>query len=163
MGYRELLKKYIRFLEMHAGDNFIESIPDSPEATLTDRDMGEMRTIAAEIFREAHGDPDAARVENYNYRFRILINRYGVSVARAAELAGTDVDTVRRWRTHPRSRKYLPMSAENYLDFEQRIDAWLNDGLDAHDEQAPAAGPADTGDSAADIAFEPPPQARRGS
>ena len=24
MGYRELLKKYIRHLELHAGDNFIE-------------------------------------------------------------------------------------------------------------------------------------------
>ncbi len=26
MGYRELLKKYIRFVEEHAGDHFIDSI-----------------------------------------------------------------------------------------------------------------------------------------
>src|SRR5262245_24552514 len=26
VGYRELLKKYIRFLELHTGDNFIEEI-----------------------------------------------------------------------------------------------------------------------------------------
>lgn len=128
MGYRELLKKYIRFLEMHAGDNFIESIPGAAEATLTDRDLGEMRTIAAEIFRESHGDPGAARIENFNHRFRILINRYGVSVARAAELAGTDIETIRRWRTHPRSRKYLAMNAEDYERFEERLEAWLNEG-----------------------------------
>lgn len=144
MGYRELLKKYIRFLEMHAGDNFIESIPDAAEATLTDRDLGEMRTIAAEIFREAHGDPDSARIENFNHRFRILINRYGIPVARAAELAGMDVETIRRWRTHPRSRKYLPMSAEDHARFEERLEAWLTEGgheaATGSGDVAPAAG-----------------------
>ena len=136
MGYRELLKKYIRFLEMHAGDNFIESIAGAPESTLTERDLGEMRTVAAEIFRESHGDPDVARIENFNHRFRILINRYGVSVGRAAELADTEIATIRRWRTHPRSRKYLAMSAEEYARFEERLEAWLTEGI--HDA---AAGP----------------------
>lgn len=152
MGYRELLKKYIRFLEVHAGDNFIEAIPGAPEATLSDRDLGELRTIAAEIFREAHGDPDAARIENFNHRFRILINRYGVSISRAAEIADRDVETIRRWRTHPRSRKYLAMSAEEYARFEERLEAWLNEGhRGAVAESDPPTSPVDA------------PMARRGT
>lgn len=128
MGYRELLKKYIRFLEVHVGDNFIERIPESPEPILGDRDLGEMRTIAAEIFRESHGDPGEARVESFNYRFRILLNRYGVPVSRAAELSGIDEETIRRWRTHPRSRRYLAMSAEDFTRFEATLEEWLNEG-----------------------------------
>ncbi|HSG89564.1 MAG TPA: hypothetical protein VLA56_10160 [Pseudomonadales bacterium] len=126
MGYRELLKKYVRFLELHAGDNFIESIAESSEALLTERDLGELRTLAAEIFRESHGDPAVARVDNFNYRVRILLNRYGLTAARAAELSGFDEETIRRWRTHPRSRRYLPMSAEEFTRVESCVQDWLN-------------------------------------
>jgi hypothetical protein len=136
MGYRELLKKYVRFLEVNVGDNWIESIPDSPEPILTDRDMGELRTIAAEIYRESWSDPGTARVQNWNYRFRILLNRYGVSVRRAAEIAGVDEATVRRWRTHPRSRRYAPMTAEDFTRFETALEAWLES-----DEGERARGP----------------------
>ena len=126
MGYRELLKNYIRFLELHAGDNFIETIPDSRERVLSRRDLGELRSIAAEIYRESHESPERTRVENRNYRFRLLLNRYGLSVPVAAELAGVDEDRVRRWRTHPRSRRYLPMTAGEYDAFEASLQAYLD-------------------------------------
>jgi hypothetical protein len=128
MGYRELLKKYIRFLELNVGDNYIEQIPESREPILSERDLGELRTIAAEIFRESHGDPGKARIENYNYRFRMLLNRYGLTPDRAGAIAGVDVETVRRWRTHPRSRRYLAMSAGDYTRFEAALEAWLEAG-----------------------------------
>jgi hypothetical protein len=131
MGYRELLKKYIRFLEMTAGDNYIELIPGARERILSDRDLGELRTIAAEIFREAHGDPQRARVDNANYRFRMALNRYGISVSRAAALAGVDEERVRGWRTHPRSRRYLEMSSAEYARFETALEAWLEEGGEA--------------------------------
>ncbi|MEE4300814.1 MAG: hypothetical protein V2J24_15350 [Pseudomonadales bacterium] len=128
MGYRELLKKYVRFLEVNVGDNYIEAVPDAAEPILSERDLGELRTIAAEIFREAHAAPDRARVENHNYRFRILLNRHGITIDQAATLAGVDAGTIRRWRTHPRSRRYLAMRAEDYAAFENALELFLADG-----------------------------------
>lgn len=125
MGYRELLKKYVRFLELNVGDNYIEAIPGAAEPILSERDLGELRTIAAEIFREAHAAPERARVENHNYRFRILLNHHGIGIEQAAALAGVEVATIRRWRTHPRSRRYLAMSAEDYADFERALERFL--------------------------------------
>lgn len=129
MGYRELLKKYIRFLEVNVGDNWIETIPESAEPILGDRDMGELRTIAAEIYRESHAEPATSRVQNWNYRFRILLNHHGVSVRRVAEIAGVDEADVRRWRTHPRSRRYAPMTAEEFTRIEQALETWLETGV----------------------------------
>jgi len=128
MGYRELLKKYVRFLEVNVGDNYIEAVADSAEPILSDRDLGELRTIAAEIFRESHAEPERARVENYNYRFRILLNRYGISIEQAAMIAAVDHGTIRRWRTHPRSRRYLAMTADEFTAFEQALEIYLGDG-----------------------------------
>jgi hypothetical protein len=125
MGYRELLKKYIRFLELQLGDNYIEAIPRAAESTLTDRDIAELRTLAGEIFREAHTADAAARVENFNYRLRLLFNRYDLTVEQAGILAGVDADTVRRWRTSPRSRRYLKMSEAEFDRFERALFAWV--------------------------------------
>lgn len=128
MGYRELLKKYVRFLEVNVGDNYIEAIADSAEPILSDRDLGELRTIAAEIFRESHAAPERARVENYNYRFRILLNRYGISIEQAGMIAAVNDGTIRRWRTHPRSSRYLAMTADEFTTFEQALEIYLGDG-----------------------------------
>ncbi len=128
MGYRELLKNYIRFLELHAGDNFIESVPDAPETVLTERDLGELRAIAAEIFREARGEPPRTPVANYNYRFRLLLNHYGIAIRTAAAIAETSEETVRCWRTQPRSRRYQAMSQEAFESFEERLADFLETG-----------------------------------
>ncbi len=128
MGYRELLKNYIRFLELHAGDNFIESIPDAPEPMLTERDLGELRAIAAEIFREACGSLPRTPVANFNYRFRLLLNHYGIAIRTAAAIAGASEEDVRRWRTQPRSRRYLAMTREQFEAFEANLAAYLETG-----------------------------------
>ena len=125
MGYRELLKKYIRHLEVHLGDNYIEAAARVPEPVLSSRDLGELRTIAAEIFREASGDAGPVRVANHNYRLRILLNRHGLSIDEAARISGFDADCIRRWRTQPRSRRYLPMKAAEYTRFEAALLEWL--------------------------------------
>lgn len=126
MGYRELLKKYIRYLELYQGDNFIETIPAAKEQIFSKRDLGELRTVAAEVFREHQGEEgSASRVQNNNYRFRLLLNRYGLSVEQAADLVDAAEETVRRWRTHPRSRRYLEMSDEDFVAFEHRLEHWL--------------------------------------
>ena len=127
MGYRELLKKYIRHLEVHLGDNYIEAAARTPEPILSSRDLGELRTIAAEIFREARGGPDPVRVANHNYQLRILLNRHGLSVDEAARITGFDADRIRRWRTQPRSRRYLPMKVGDFRQFELALLEWLED------------------------------------
>ena len=117
-------------------------MPDAAEPILSERDLGELRTIAAEIFRESHAEPERARVENYNYRFRLLLNRHGIGIDQAATLAGVDATTVRRWRTHPRSRRYLAMSADAYQAFEAALDTFLAEGALPRSGHGEAARPA---------------------
>lgn len=146
MGYRTLLKKYVRFLEVNVGDNFIESAPAAAESTLSERDLRELRTIAAEIFREAHAEPHAARVENWNYRLRILLNHYGVGVEEAAHVAGVDEARIRGWRTHPRSPHYVAMTEAEFERFERALHAWFEGdraeaaALTRHDADARSGG-----------------------
>lgn len=51
MGYRALLKHYIAQLRKLVGDDYIEEITHSDG--LSRREIGELRTIAAELQREA--------------------------------------------------------------------------------------------------------------
>ncbi len=137
MGYRELLKHYIRYLELHAGDNYIESIPGSPDTPLSDRDVGELRAIAAEIFREANVAPAGSPTPNYNARFRLLLNHADISIPVAAEIAGVDEDQIRRWRSQPRSRRYRPMNATDFERFEAALGAWLEARRGVHGRNDP--------------------------
>lgn len=123
MGYRELLKKYIRHLELYAGDNFIEL--ETREAVLNKRDIGELRTLAGEIARDALDARDVNRIDNFNYRLRVLMNRYALTPAEVAQLAGVEPQLVRAWRTAPTSSRYLKMSAEEFDRFEASLTEWL--------------------------------------
>ena len=123
MGYRELLKKYIHHLEIAAGDNFIES--ESLEPVLSKRDLGELRTLAGEIARDAYTGEDLNRVDNYNYRLRVLMNRYALTVADVAALVNKSTDAVRCWRTAPKSKRYQPMTEAEFHRFEDALNHWL--------------------------------------
>jgi hypothetical protein len=123
MGYRELLKKYILHLELTAGDHFIEA--DNREPVLSSRDLGELRTLAAEINRDAWKGADADRVANFNHRLRVLMNRHGLSASQLAGISGIEVGKVRRWRTSPKSSGYLPLDAADYAAVEQAVIRWL--------------------------------------
>jgi hypothetical protein len=56
LGYRELLKKYLRIVELRVGHNFIEEIEPGPELALTQRDIAELRKLAREIQRCAQSE-----------------------------------------------------------------------------------------------------------
>ena len=123
MGYRELIKRYIRHLELVTGDNFVEA--SANERVLTDRDLGELRTLSAEILRDAHLAHEAGRVVNYNYRLRLLMNRYALEVEDVARLCDVEEKKVRSWRTSPNSDLYMPMEEEAFQAFEQTLTEWL--------------------------------------
>lgn len=123
MGYRELLKNYIRHLELVAGENFIERT--SSEPVLNKRDLGELRTLAAEVFRSAYRGAEASRVENYNYRLRVLMNRHALRADQVAELAEVSETLVGRWRTNPTSERYQPMTEADFARFEAALNHWL--------------------------------------
>jgi len=123
MGYRALLKKYIRHLEIVAGDNYIESPVNEP--VLSKREMGELRTLSAEINRDAFQAAEVSRVENYNYRLRVLMNRYALTPDKVAELCGTNPVVVRRWRTSPASDRYQSMTETEFARFEEALTKWL--------------------------------------
>ena len=125
MGYRELLKRYMRFLEVELGDNFIEVIPGARESGLTDRDVGELRTLAGEIFREQGGGRARAEIDNFNYRLRLLMNRHGLTVERVAALSDTNPARARSWRTSPKSTSYQEMTGAEFDTFERALTAWL--------------------------------------
>lgn len=126
MGYRELLKNYMRHLELVAGDNFVETACGEP--VLSKRDLGELRTLAAELARDAHGGADLGRVGNFNFRLRVLMNRHALSIAQVAELSLAMPATVRRWRTNPVSENYLAMSEAEFSRFESALKRWLENG-----------------------------------
>jgi len=50
MGYRALLKNYIRHVLRVAGDHYIRTVDDT--GALTKRDLAELRRLAAELGRE---------------------------------------------------------------------------------------------------------------
>lgn len=127
MGYRELLKNYIRHLELVAGDNYIEL--ETNEPVLNKRDLGELRTLAAEIHRDAYRAAEVSRVDNYNYRLRVLMNRHALTAEQVAALTGVDRQLVRGWRTNPHSDRYEPMSEADFARFESALNHWLeNEG-----------------------------------
>jgi hypothetical protein len=59
MGYRALLKNYIRHLKQVAGDHFING--PTPSEALSKRDLAELRLLAAELEREAARGRPAGR------------------------------------------------------------------------------------------------------
>jgi len=124
MGYRELLKRYIRFVEAHAGDNYVDAIAYAAEASFSDRDVGELKTLATELYLES-GAAGSARGPCFNYRLRLLLICYGLSLKQAAELGGIDVHTVRGWRTNPRSNRYVTMREADFVRFERGLFNWL--------------------------------------
>lgn len=123
MGYRELLKHYIRHLELVAGDNFIER--EGNEPVLNRRDLGELRTLASEIHRDAYRAGDVSRVQNYNYRLRVLMNRHALSADQVAELTGAARTDIRSWRTNPDSVRYRVMTEGEFTRFESALNHWL--------------------------------------
>lgn len=123
MGYRELIKSYIRHLELVAGDNYIEQACN--EAVLNKRDLGELRTLAAEVQRSAYRADEVARVENYNHRLRVLMNRHALTADQVAELTEMPRATVRRWRTNPGSDRYQRMTESEFTRFESALNHWL--------------------------------------
>jgi hypothetical protein len=123
MGYRELLKRYIRHLELVAGDNYIEHACAEP--MLGKRELGELRGLAAEVHRDAYRASDVLRVENYNYRLRVLMNRHALSAEQAAVLAHVPADMVRRWRTNPASARYRAIDEPTFSCFERALNEWL--------------------------------------
>lgn len=124
MGYRELLKKYIRFVEAHAGDHFIDAIGYDAEPAFTARELGELRAMASDISRAADSEIGFGRVPNPNYRLRLLSICYGLTPQQAADLAGADVQTVRRWRTDPHSRRFVGMREGEFERFERALLEW---------------------------------------
>jgi hypothetical protein len=121
MGYRELLKKYIRLVEAHAGDHFIDSIGYGMEPSFSDRELGELRTILAEVSRNSGDAISYGRMPNFNYRLRLLSICYGLTLQQAAALGGVDAQMVRRWRANPRSRHFVQMYEADFARFEHAL------------------------------------------
>ena len=125
MGYRELLKKYIRFLEMHAGDNYIEAITYAANHELGDRDLAELRTMAGEIHREIRSAENPSHCPQFNHQLRLLCMCYALTPEQTAQLAGVDVARLRQWRANPRSPRYVAMHEGEFLRFEAALTGWL--------------------------------------
>jgi hypothetical protein len=123
MGYRELLKRYLRHVENCAGETYVET--QVPAPVLSPRDLGELRTLAAEIARDSYRGDEAKQLANFNQRLRALMNRHGLTVSEAAGLAGVETETIRRWRTAPQSDRYLIMSGSDFHRFETALTRWL--------------------------------------
>lgn len=128
MGYRELLKKYIRFVEAQAGDHFIDSIVYMAQPPFSDRELGELRALAADMGRTSSDAIECTGMPSFNYRLRLLSICYRLSPQQVAELGGVDAPTVRRWRTDPRSSRFVEVQAGDFARFEHALFEWLARG-----------------------------------
>jgi len=125
MGYRELLKKFMHFVEVHTGDHFVDVISYVAEPRFSVREIGQLKALADELDRDADGAViDFARLPSFNYRLRLLCICYGLTPMQAAELGGVDEYTFRRWRTNPKSKNYVAMREPDFQRFEQALFEW---------------------------------------
>jgi len=85
MGYRKLLKDYMRHIEAAIGTDLVEL------ATLTNamgkRDIGELRAIAAELKRESFNDSQA---HDYNHMVHTLLVQGKLTVDQLGNIEGID-------------------------------------------------------------------------
>jgi len=122
MGYRTLLKRYIQHVELAIGENFIES--DVHESELTARDVGELRTLAAELRRSERGGR-SSDTRNPNQRLRLLMSRYALDTTELCAICGVPDEQLRRWRASPRSVHYATLSEDELSSLEAGINRWL--------------------------------------
>jgi hypothetical protein len=129
MGYRELLKRYLAFLESHVGSTYLDALASDSDGPLGPRDLAELRNLLREINRDAASPHGAEPLADFNRRLALLCVCYGLGVAEAAELARVDTETLRRWRTSPRSTRYLPMRAADFRRFERSLFSRIDDTM----------------------------------
>lgn len=122
MGYRTLLKRYIQHVELAVGDNFIET--GVPESELTVRDVGELRTIAAEL-RRVERALRAESTRNPNQRLRLLMSRYALDNAELAAISGVSEAQIRQWRASPSAASYLALQEQELDALERSVQTWL--------------------------------------
>ena len=123
MGYRELLKKYIRFVESQAGDDFIDTAGYVVDGPFSDRELGELKALAVD--RATDGAAEYARLREFSYRFRLLCISFDLTLQQAAEMAGVDATVVRHWRANPLSPSYVAMQEAEFARFERSLVDWL--------------------------------------
>ena len=123
MGYRELLKKYIRFVESQAGDDFIDAAGYVADGPFTDRELGELKALAIE--RATDGAAEYARLLEFSYRFRLLCISFDLTLQQAAALAGVDATQARHWRANPLTPTYVAMQEAEFTRFERALVDWL--------------------------------------
>jgi len=61
MGYRVLLKRYMKQLRIELGNDYVETFAQSD--ALSKRDLGELRTLSAELTRETLTEDFDANVD----------------------------------------------------------------------------------------------------
>ena len=83
MGYRNLLAVYMRHVEGVLGTNLIEVA--AMTSAVSERELGELRSIAAQLRRESF-DEDAA--PNFNHAVRRLLNDQSVTLEQLAQIDG---------------------------------------------------------------------------
>ncbi len=123
MGYRELLKKYIRFVESQAGEDFIDAVGYMADGPFSDRELGELKKLAVD--RATDGAAEYARMRAFSYRFRLLCISFDLTSQQAAEMAGVDATLVRHWRANPLSTYYVAMQEDEFIRFERALVDWL--------------------------------------
>jgi hypothetical protein len=115
----------MRFVEAYAGETFIDEIPFAAEPPFEERDLAELRSIACDISRSCGDVADVEREPNFNYRLRLLFSCYRLTLEQAAMFAGVDALMMHRWRSSPRSTRYLAIKEFEFVRFEEGLINWI--------------------------------------
>ena len=88
MGYRQLLKGYMVHVKELTGCDFVELA--TLTQSLTKREIGELRSIASEVVRDAHEHVDG---ENLNYVVHQLLNDSELTLDQLSQVIGNELGT----------------------------------------------------------------------
>ncbi len=86
MGYRKLLKQYMHHLKDVTGSDLVELA--ALTNALTEREIGELRSIAAELRRESY---EAADATDYNHVVRKMLREGAIELGQLDKLRGIEL------------------------------------------------------------------------
>ena len=96
MGYRRLLKSYLKHVEQLIGTSLVEL--SSASELFTKRDVGELNVLAAELAREQFRNrPTQDKPPDHGALLAAAIRSLNLSVEQAAAITALDVKTINRW------------------------------------------------------------------
>ena len=114
MGYRKLLKQYMKHVNRQSGDSWLRN--DS-STDLSERDVNELRAIWAAV----HRDTEFAELGSFNQRAAATTEAYQLNTASLAKMLGWKQEIVAQWFLPESDPSFRAMTPRDYGHFRNSL------------------------------------------